>query len=262
MRNAVFPSFSSSFYSSGSGNNQAQMQSSNASTIELERLNGYSRGFFHDSQLSNDLQLGRFTPLSTVEASQELDYIQGADVLMTTNPTYQNISHTKFASRVAPVEDCMGKSRKRTVSFDTINNQTPMKESKKKSVRAQEQYHQPSKESSTIEQLRAPVRRSNKLGERITALQQLVSPFGKTDTASVLQEATVHIKLLKDQIQVLSTPYFRIRQPFHSQSGGEEKNDLRSRGLCLVPVSSTANLTKEDGGMNRCGTGRQVTNRF
>lgn len=46
------------------------------------------------------------------------------------------------------------------------------------------------------------------------------------------------------------------------QSGGEDKNDLRSRGLCLVPVSSTANLTKEDGGMNRCGTGRQVTNRF
>ncbi|KAG2626556.1 hypothetical protein PVAP13_3KG368500 [Panicum virgatum] len=31
--------------------------------------------------------------------------------------------------------------------------------------------------------------RKEKLGDRITALQQLVSPFGKTDTASVLHEA-------------------------------------------------------------------------
>ncbi|WVZ99119.1 hypothetical protein U9M48_044466 [Paspalum notatum var. saurae] len=45
--------------------------------------------------------------------------------------------------------------------------------------------------------------RKEKLGDRITALQQLVSPFGK------------------------------------AKEGGEAKEDLRSRGLCLVPVAST-----------------------
>ncbi|CAA2956505.1 transcription factor bHLH112-like [Olea europaea subsp. europaea] len=46
--------------------------------------------------------------------------------------------------------------------------------------------------------------RKEKLGDRITALQQLVSPFGKTDTASVLQEAIEYIKFLHDQVSVCS----------------------------------------------------------
>ncbi|XP_051133697.1 transcription factor bHLH112 isoform X2 [Andrographis paniculata] len=51
--------------------------------------------------------------------------------------------------------------------------------------------------------------RKEKMGDRITALQQLVSPFGKTDTASVLSEAIEYIKFLHDQISVLSTPYMK-----------------------------------------------------
>ncbi|URE06057.1 hypothetical protein MUK42_19219 [Musa troglodytarum] len=49
--------------------------------------------------------------------------------------------------------------------------------------------------------------RKEKLGDRITALQQLVSPFGKTDTASVLHEAIDYIKFLHDQVRVLSSPH-------------------------------------------------------
>nr|GMC63746.1 transcription factor bHLH112-like isoform X1 [Ipomoea batatas] len=41
--------------------------------------------------------------------------------------------------------------------------------------------------------------------DKITALQKLVSPYGKTDTASVLQEACISIKALQDQIQVQTT---------------------------------------------------------
>jgi hypothetical protein len=78
--------------------------------------------------------------------------------------------------------------------------------------------------------MQAPCKRSQKLGDKITALQQLVSPYGKvntsnswtgnsisslhahlkssmatcsqTDTASVLHEAATCIKNLHEQIQV------------------------------------------------------------
>lgn len=97
--------------------------------------------------------------------------------------------------------------------------------------------------------------RKEKLGDRITALQQLVSPFGKTDTASVLHEAIEYIKFLHDQVSVLSTSYLKNRGPIqHQQQGCDNLNDdseqdLRSRGLCLVPISSTfpvANETTSD----------------
>ncbi|KAF5461037.1 hypothetical protein F2P56_020865 [Juglans regia] len=93
--------------------------------------------------------------------------------------------------------------------------------------------------------------RKEKMGDRITALQQLVSPFGKTDTASVLSEAIEYIKFLHEQ--VLSTPYMKSTgAPIHHQQDFDKlkdpegpKQDLRSRGLCLVPVSSTFPVTHE-----------------
>ncbi|KAG6532360.1 hypothetical protein ZIOFF_006200 [Zingiber officinale] len=102
--------------------------------------------------------------------------------------------------------------------------------------------------------------RKEKLGDRITALQQLVSPFGKTDTASVLQEAFEYIKFLHDQVSVLSSPYLKssnghstqqtkmISDMYNSSKGDEGKRvvlDLRSRGLCLVPIASTFPVVSE-----------------
>nr|XP_029120835.1 transcription factor bHLH154 isoform X3 [Elaeis guineensis] len=91
--------------------------------------------------------------------------------------------------------------------------------------------------------------RKEKLGERIIALQQLVSPFGKSDTASVLHEALGYIRFLHEQ--VLSSPYLQ-RLPssthLHEGKGVETRtNDLRSRGLCLVPVSCTEHVAKTNG---------------
>ncbi|KAH0724383.1 hypothetical protein KY285_000223 [Solanum tuberosum] len=40
-----------------------------------------------------------------------------------------------------------------------------------------------------------------KLADKITALQQIVSPFGKTDTASVLWETINYVRFLQEQIQ-------------------------------------------------------------
>lgn len=87
--------------------------------------------------------------------------------------------------------------------------------------------------------------RKEKLGERIAALQQLVSPYGKTDTASVLLDATAYIRFLQDQVQVLSDPYLRSNPT--TSTDESEIYSLRSKGLCLVPVSCTAMLAGSNG---------------
>ncbi|KAL3631912.1 hypothetical protein CASFOL_024896 [Castilleja foliolosa] len=111
--------------------------------------------------------------------------------------------------------------------------------------------------------------RKEKLGDRITSLHQLVSPFGKTDTASVLSEAIGYIRFLQAQIEALSTPYMRNASgsttPKQHQLSVQERNclfpdepsqgdqegrlghkDLRSRGLCLVPISCTQHVGAEN----------------
>ncbi|KAL9236698.1 hypothetical protein vseg_011334 [Gypsophila vaccaria] len=95
--------------------------------------------------------------------------------------------------------------------------------------------------------------RKEKLGDRITALQQLVSPFGKTDTASVLHEAIEYIKFLHDQVNGLSAPYLKNGSPMQHQKVStklnvikdDSKQDLLSRGLCVVPISNTYPFTQE-----------------
>ncbi|KAL9232097.1 hypothetical protein vseg_007242 [Gypsophila vaccaria] len=123
--------------------------------------------------------------------------------------------------------------------------------------------------------------RKEKLGDRITSLHQLVSPFGKTDTASVLLEAIGYIRFLQGQIEALSSPYLGSNnnasiKNSHSVHGErsclfpdhpgqllndscmkrrgapnqEEKQgakDLKSRGLCLVPISMTQLVGSENG---------------
>ncbi|XP_027768375.1 putative uncharacterized protein DDB_G0282133 isoform X2 [Solanum pennellii] len=48
-----------------------------------------------------------------------------------------------------------------------------------------------------------------KLADKVTALQQIVSPFGKTDTASVLWETINYVRFLQEQIQLLSHAYMK-----------------------------------------------------
>ncbi|XP_056693156.1 transcription factor bHLH133-like isoform X1 [Spinacia oleracea] len=95
--------------------------------------------------------------------------------------------------------------------------------------------------------MQAPVKRSQKLSDKISALQELVSPYGKTDTASVLQEACIYIKIIHQEIRRLGISYFELRSSLQSHLQGdiERQSDLQSKGLCLVPVSTMKTITKE-----------------
>ncbi|KAI3861165.1 hypothetical protein MKX03_029769 [Papaver bracteatum] len=86
--------------------------------------------------------------------------------------------------------------------------------------------------------------RKEKIGEKIVALQQLVSPFGKTDTASVLTEAMEYINFLQDQVKVLSAPYLQNTTVKNQES---QLYNLRSRGLCLMPISCTLSVARSNG---------------
>ncbi|KAJ7528853.1 hypothetical protein O6H91_15G023000 [Diphasiastrum complanatum] len=100
--------------------------------------------------------------------------------------------------------------------------------------------------------------RKEKVSERIAELQQLVSPFGKTDQASVLTEVLQYIKCMHEQIQQLSTPYPKnngastlhpdaARNCWSSDKTKEEnRQDLKGRGLCLVPLSCTLQVASHN----------------
>ncbi|KAF3795606.1 Transcription factor [Nymphaea thermarum] len=74
------------------------------------------------------------------------------------------------------------------------------------------------------QQPKPPVRKSQKLGDKVNALQQLVSPFGKA----------------------LSMPYFNYKSSFSRRVCDDDQFDLRSRGLCLVPVSSANHFRDQE----------------
>ncbi|QCD81780.1 Myc-type [Vigna unguiculata] len=65
----------------------------------------------------------------------------------------------------------------------------------------------------------------------------------QTSTASVLSEAIGYIHFLHQQIQTLSIPYMKSTQSNRmvqlntNKVDKEVKPNLRSRGLCLVPLS-------------------------
>ncbi|KAK8307822.1 hypothetical protein V6Z12_D02G012700 [Gossypium hirsutum] len=90
---------------------------------------------------------------------------------------------------------------------------------------------------------KATKEKKDQVSERIAALQQLVSPYGKTDTASVLLEAMGYIRFLHEQ--VLSAPYLQTIPANSLQD--DDQYSLRNRGLCLAPVSCTVGLARSNG---------------
>ncbi|PSR93084.1 Transcription factor bHLH123 like [Actinidia chinensis var. chinensis] len=271
MKNAILPSVSSQLYSYGN--------SEPVSDIPLQMENKlnhvYGTSFFADPNVYNDhdqLIDGGFV---TNPPQSTTNYQPGSSSLMTTKrldrlgesylPTKS--THSSNIPQAQPLSLCKkisvpeyeidfqaSDARKRPIDqvsdggfgYLVGNNAASSEWTKnKKAVCFQERRpNQVDEEMIEIRRQRVPGRRSQKLSDKITALQKLVSPYGKTDTASVLQEASISIKKL---FQMLSASY-NSTKPIDLQKFEEKQVlDLRSRGLCLVPVSFSQKLThKED----------------
>ncbi|KAF8651868.1 hypothetical protein HU200_063115 [Digitaria exilis] len=79
-----------------------------------------------------------------------------------------------------------------------------------------------------------------KLAEKITALQQIVSPFGKLFSEPYMTKSA-----------------YKGRARFGSEGEDEEagsEHGLRGRGLCLSPVSLTSQVYHDDGTLLDCWT--------
>ncbi|CAL4936083.1 unnamed protein product [Urochloa decumbens] len=150
-------------------------------------------------------------------------------------------------------------------AISAISSPKPQAFKKKGSRNSDQRKAAPAAVTTAASTNKRPRVRKEKLGERIIALQQLVSPFGKSDTASVLHEALGYIRFLHDQVQALSSPYMHQHQPASPHAPAQESaagtvvaapprpvSDLRSRGLCLVPVSCTEHVA---GGVHGHGHG-------
>ncbi|KAJ6981865.1 hypothetical protein NC653_025075 [Populus alba x Populus x berolinensis] len=87
-------------------------------------------------------------------------------------------------------------------------------------------------ESSTVSSVKIQAPKV-KLSERVTALQQIVSPFGRLFSSPCMKTTNSH----KD-------PWGGLDR----KDKGDARIDLRSRGLCLVPISCTPQIYHENAG--------------
>ncbi|KAJ0044323.1 hypothetical protein Pint_06245 [Pistacia integerrima] len=261
MRNALYSTVSSQPYNFG--NNEVQMPNWDVSMLQVDSIvtNIHRNGFSVDSRSykdDNQLRDGGFS----VSCQPLIDYQQGFQFISTSFDNVSQQSPMLTRKRSLPQFEVDFQSLQNGLLpqegiSDLVSDNTSLNvckkinKKKKGNTSCEEQWHHHQViNASTEQKLQVPVRRSQKLSDKITALQKLVSPYGKTDTASVLQEASLYIKLLQEQIQnlfqMLSSSYSSARV-LHSQEITEEEIDLRSIGLCLVPISYTQKANAASG---------------
>ncbi|XAR50660.1 hypothetical protein NMG60_11005045 [Bertholletia excelsa] len=199
-----------------------------------------------------------------VAQSSQLYYHEDEIIQQTRRPSW---SHQVMSVSSSP-RSCITSLGASILDFSTSigdgRNQRPDHSSECNSTATGGLFKKPRVQSSSTQQhLKV---RKEKLGDRISALHQLVSPFGKTDTASVLLEAIGYIRFLQRQIEALSSPYlasassklrqqqsmlndngFLTRRASSKPGNPDGAKDLRSRGLCLVPVSCSDHVGNDGG---------------
>ncbi|XP_072957144.1 uncharacterized protein [Typha angustifolia] len=202
---------------------------------------GLSNKLMNDVPWSNTRNLSDLISFSSsfskpaVEVRASKPYVKSLEIHSdTTKKQGCEISSTRVMSSRSSGATSEGKKKRSEDSSETL-----LKKSKH--------------ESSTTSSLKLQVPKV-KIADKITALQQIVSPFGKTDTASVLLEAIKYIRFLHEQVQLLSDPYMKssVSKDQNAWGLGKEKGDpkveLRNRGLCLVPISCTPQVYRDNSG--------------
>lgn len=225
--------------SSSSTNNRGKF-SQIYPTINVSNLNTINQASYLANSSSLDMNL------------QPLDLVNSSRYGGSFSQPYGLTNHFQHSSSESPVDS--------SSSISAFSNGVP--EAKRTSNILEPKAPQNAPKKSRVDSRAScpPFKvRKEKLGDRIAALQQLVAPFGKTDTASVLMEAIGYIKFLQNQVETLSVPYMKSSRNKTSRSlhggggemnGSEEvKRDLRSRGLCLVPLSCLTYMTDGGGGV-------------
>ncbi|KAG4401955.1 hypothetical protein GLYMA_02G094000v4 [Glycine max] len=273
MRNALLSSVSSRF--NCYGNDEAQFEILEGSMHMNDLIDFHINGFNMESRIFNNYsQLGQGVhtqPSQSQSLIYDYNHYPGSLFAIPSSKeiSQQSLLLDKDPSQYEGLErglQVCGNARKRPFEYtDNMSLWKKVKSNSKSKITIMEpKWHQakevseiiPPHKVTKIKKLHVPMMTNQKLSNKITTLQKLVSPFGKTDTASVLQEASLYIKLLQAQIrtlfQMLSFTYFSTINDPHTQLVSRQECadklevDLRSRGLCLVPISITDKITKVD----------------
>ncbi|KOM47244.1 hypothetical protein LR48_Vigan07g094800 [Vigna angularis] len=257
MRNALLSSVSSRLHSNGIGNDEVQLEFLAGSMQMNDLTNFLCNGFNMESRIfKDDSQMGEGVNTQPSQSQSLIyDYNHQPGSLYAI-PSIKDIYHHSLLLDKDPSSQyervC---ENKRPFEYtDNMSLWKKMRSNPKSKITIMEpKCHQPEQDSDVTKFVVA-MRRNPKLSDKVTTLQKLVSPFGKTDTSSVLHEASHHIKLLQAQIrtlfQMLSFSYINTIKD-HTQVSPQEfgdklQIDLNSRGLCLVPVSVTEKVKMVD----------------
>ncbi|KAK7394234.1 hypothetical protein VNO78_14756 [Psophocarpus tetragonolobus] len=252
MRDALLSSVSSRLHCYGS--EEVQLESLDGSMQMNDHNDYHSNGCNMESRIfNNDRQLGQGFHSLSQSLIYDNNHHPGSlyAIQSSKDICQQSLLLDKDPSQY---EGVCGHPRKRPFEYTDMSFRKKLKSNSKSKISIMEPKWHHEKEVSEIippHKLHVPMRANQKLGDKITTLQKLVSPFGKTDTASVLHEASLYIKLLQAQIrtlfQMLSFSYFStIKDPRTQECGNKLQVDLGSRGLCLVPMSITEKVTTVD----------------
>lgn len=238
-------------YPNDNNSNNNLLYSSNTSSISTNR--GRFSQIYPTINVSN-LNINQPNSCSSLDMNlQPLDLINSTRYGGSFSQTYGLTNHFQHSSSESPVNSS-------TSTISAFSNVMPEAKRTSNTLETNKGPQNAPKKSRVESRASCPPFkvRKEKLGDRIAALQQLVAPFGKTDTASVLMEAIGYIKFLQNQVETLSVPYMKSSRSKASRSlhgGGVEmsseemKRDLRSRGLCLVPLTCLTYVTDGGGGV-------------
>eukprot|EP01018_Ginkgo_biloba_P008660 Gb_07584 [translate_table: standard] len=259
------------------GNVKEEFPMSNYSAAPNTYLQGFGSDPYKSNELgfSNILESGSKSFLKSINSSCHLgpsiiagdqeSYNISSHGLLPSAPSKQSGGVLTFSSSCMsmPVLDFLASKpdHMRLQQSQSTSSLNYLQDGKQKPHTAQNRtmgYHDRPLESSSETKRSNNESTSDPIFKRPRLESNSTLPTFKTDTASVLLEVIGYIKFLQEQIRALSMPYMtgctsaaqgdqKGWGSSDKKDGTEPKQDLRSRGLCLVPLSSTLHVANDNG---------------